>query len=85
MTRFNSIVIAPSPGGDECLPHYPDKGCELAPRCLECHLPRCRFDKVDGKQWRRRPKGIPNRRNKERGARNEKGSGSRVKGQGCLG
>ena len=44
-------------------PEYmPDKGCELAPACLGCHLPRCRFDKVDGKRWRHRPKGIPNRR-----------------------
>ena len=44
------------------IPHYPDQGCELAPACLSCHLPRCRFDQVEGQQWRRRPKGIPNRR-----------------------
>lgn len=72
MSRLNSIVIiSPSrecrggPGvrpEEEGPPHYPDNGCELAPRCLECHLPRCRFDLLDGKQWRRRPKGIPNRR-----------------------
>jgi len=60
--RLNSIIIGPSPEGEAGLPSYPDKGCELAPHCLECHLPRCRFDTVDGKQWRRRPKGIPNKR-----------------------
>lgn len=62
MSRLNSVVILPSPAREDDLPRYPDKGCELAPRCLECHLPRCRFDTVNGKQWRRRPKGIPNRR-----------------------
>lgn len=24
--------------------HYRDTGCSLAPRCLECPLPRCRYD-----------------------------------------
>lgn len=24
--------------------HYRDDGCEMAPRCLECPLPRCRYD-----------------------------------------
>ncbi|HYF40714.1 MAG TPA: hypothetical protein VD930_13550 [Gemmatimonadales bacterium] len=24
--------------------HYRDDGCELAPRCLECPLPQCRYD-----------------------------------------
>lgn len=37
-----------------------DKGCSLRPKCLECDLLLCRFDKVHGQQWRRRPKGIPN-------------------------
>lgn len=23
---------------------YPDRGCEIAPRCLECPLPVCRYD-----------------------------------------
>ncbi|MDP2935102.1 MAG: hypothetical protein Q8O86_01270 [Dehalococcoidia bacterium] len=69
MSRLDSIVIIFRSREEEGPPRYPDNGCELAPRCLECHLPRCRFDLVDGKQWRRRPKGIPNRR---------KGVGSRV-------
>ena len=63
MRRINTVIIGPS-RREEGVPDYPDKGCELEPRCLECTLPRCRFDTVNGKQWRRRPKGIPNRRNK---------------------
>lgn len=23
---------------------WPDNGCEVAPRCLECPLPRCKYD-----------------------------------------
>ena len=23
---------------------YPDRGCNLAPSCLKCHLPVCKFD-----------------------------------------
>lgn len=33
------------------LPEYldwRDDGCEVAPRCLECPLPRCRFDEPGG-------------------------------------
>lgn len=68
MKRLNSIVIAPGRNSED-VPHYPDRGCELSPACLQCQLPRCRFDTVNGKQWRRRPKGIPNRRGKGRGDR----------------
>ncbi len=25
---------------------YVDSGCEAAPKCLACHLPRCRFDAI---------------------------------------
>lgn len=76
MSRINSIIVVAPWGGEEGVPRYPDTGCELAPRCLECTLPRCRFDTVDGKQWRRRPKGIPNRR---------KSRESRSQGQGARG
>ncbi len=24
--------------------HYRDDGCEIAPKCLECPLPACRYD-----------------------------------------
>ena len=24
--------------------HYRDTGCDIAPRCLECPLPQCRYD-----------------------------------------
>ncbi|HXF50100.1 MAG TPA: helix-turn-helix domain-containing protein [Dehalococcoidia bacterium] len=27
---------------------YRDEGCELAPRCLECPLPRCKYDEPGG-------------------------------------
>lgn len=27
---------------------YQDDGCELAPRCLSCPLPQCRYDDPDG-------------------------------------
>lgn len=27
---------------------YRDEGCELAPRCLDCPLPRCKYDEPGG-------------------------------------
>lgn len=30
--------------------HYEDSGCKLAPKCLECPLPRCRYDVHGGNQ-----------------------------------
>jgi hypothetical protein len=74
MSHIHSIqILPPARGEEEKIPHYPDRGCELAPRCLECPLPRCRFDLVEGKQWRRRPKGIPNRRRRGNAKRGEGG------------
>ncbi len=70
--RINKVIIPPVEPLDEQLPEYPDRGCDLAPHCLDCPLPHCRFDTVDGKQWRRRPKGIPNRRQKRRGPGSER-------------
>ena len=33
------------------LPTYPpDLGCDLAPRCLECPFPQCRYD-TDGERY----------------------------------
>lgn len=29
----------------------PDTGCELAPRCLECPLPACRYDMPPKMAW----------------------------------
>ena len=26
---------------------YPDRGCDLAPSCLSCPLPRCKYDDPD--------------------------------------
>ena len=28
--------------------HYQDEGCELAPSCLRCLFPSCRYDIVNG-------------------------------------
>lgn len=30
--------------------NFRDTGCDLAPSCLNCHLPRCRYDEPDGGQ-----------------------------------
>lgn len=27
---------------------YPDRGCDLAPRCLQCPFPTCRYDTERG-------------------------------------
>ena len=33
------------------LPAYPpDRGCDLAPRCLECPFPQCRYD-TEGERY----------------------------------
>ena len=32
-----------------------DKGCDVAPKCLTCHLPKCKFDDPVGyQQWLKR-------------------------------
>ena len=33
---------------------YPDLGCELAPSCLHCPLPRCRYDDTSRRPSKRR-------------------------------
>ena len=33
--------------------HYRDEGCDLFPSCLDCPLPRCRYDEPQGKQIRK--------------------------------
>lgn len=46
---------APQRGGEfDTLPEltaYRDEGCEVSPTCLECPLPRCKYDDPD---WYRR-------------------------------
>ena len=34
--------------------HYRDEGCELAPACLNCPLPRCVYDEPGGTGQRQR-------------------------------
>jgi len=31
--------------------YYRDEGCELAPSCLACPLPQCRYDTPTGGRW----------------------------------
>ncbi len=31
-------------GNEDRIRYHPDRGCELAPRCLACHLPQCKYD-----------------------------------------
>lgn len=39
--------MPPSDGLPESI-HYRDEGCSVAPRCLDCPLPKCRFDVAGG-------------------------------------
>lgn len=34
--------------------HYRDNGCEVSPRCVECPLPRCRYELPGGLSGLRR-------------------------------
>lgn len=83
MGLLHSIETLSLPENKEDRTDHPDKGCSLAPRCLECPLPRCRYDPVNGRQWRVRPKGIPNRRNERiaPAANNRRGSPSPCEGR----
>ena len=40
------------------IPQYPDDGCQIAPSCLKCHLPRCWYEMTDKQKeaYRRREK-----------------------------
>jgi hypothetical protein len=43
--------VAEVPVREDALPEnqdYRDTGCNLAPRCLDCPLPRCRYDEPGG-------------------------------------
>jgi len=42
-----TIEVEPTPK-DEYYTKYPDVGCELAPKCLECPMPRCKHDVEKG-------------------------------------
>ena len=40
-----------NPAGEDAeFDHFEDKGCEVAPKCVECPLPFCRFDDPEGFQ-----------------------------------
>lgn len=46
-----SIALGERPVRQDALPEsleYRDTGCSLAPRCLDCPLPRCRYDEPGG-------------------------------------
>ncbi len=47
---------------------YPDRGCDLCPVCLNCPLPRCRYDEPPSKRYegkRRRDREIQRLRRAE--------------------
>ncbi len=73
--RVASLVIPIRRVRDDALPeniHYEDTGCEAAPRCLECPLPRCRYDEPGGLR------GLLNRDRDRRIAELQSASGGRV-------
>lgn len=39
--------------------HWADKGCDVASRCLECPLPRCRYEVTGGLRALRNAKRNP--------------------------
>jgi len=39
---------------EDLLEHYRDKGCELAPSCLNCPFPHCSEDMPRGRQRQRK-------------------------------
>ena len=44
MKRETELIIDPLPDYFD----YCDEGCDLFPSCLECPLPRCRYDEQSG-------------------------------------
>lgn len=47
----DTVGMVERPVREDALPEnldYPDTGCNLAPRCLDCPLPRCRYDEPGG-------------------------------------
>jgi hypothetical protein len=73
--RAASLVIPIRRVRDDALPEnirYEDRGCEVAPRCLECPLPRCRYDEPGGLR------GLLNRDRDRRIAELRSASGGRV-------
>lgn len=51
LRQGDMVSVAERPIREDALPEnqdYRDTGCSLAPRCLDCPLPRCRYDEPGG-------------------------------------
>jgi hypothetical protein len=51
LSRSDTVGVAEVPVREDALPEnqeYRDTGCSLAPSCLDCPLPRCRYDQPGG-------------------------------------
>ena len=47
MYAVNAVAPSLHQIDEPVIDHYEDKGCEVAPTCLECPLPRCKFDDME--------------------------------------
>lgn len=46
MFAINAVAPSPPPGPEPVFDPHEDIGCEVAPTCLHCPLPRCKFDDI---------------------------------------
>ena len=47
MYATNAVAPSQHQSDDPSFYHYEDDGCEVAETCLECPLPRCKFDDME--------------------------------------
>ena len=51
LSRSDTSGVVEAPVREDALPEnqdFRDTGCSLSPRCLDCPLPRCRYDEPGG-------------------------------------
>ena len=47
MYAVNAVAPSKHQIDEPSIEHYEDNGCEVAATCLECPLPRCKFDDME--------------------------------------
>ncbi len=47
MFAVNAVAPSHCQAAEPGLEYYEDTGCEVAPTCLDCPLPRCKFDDME--------------------------------------
>lgn len=47
MYAINAVAPSQHQSDETSFEHYEDNGCEVAVTCLECPLPRCKFDDME--------------------------------------